>query len=145
MKIRNVSCRQFAGVRNQNVAFTDGINVVFGKNESGKSTLVNLLSRTLFQDAKLSKSRKSDKEFSELYFPSKKKNGIAGDFVDGTVEFETSDGQYALYKEWGTQGRVQLSTPDGEFRDPGKINELMKDVLVYGEGVYTDLLMTSQQ
>lgn len=145
MKIRNVSCRQFAGVRNQNVAFTDGINVVFGNNESGKSTLVNLLSRTLFQDAKLNKSRKSDKEFSELYFPSKKKNGIAGDFVDGTVEFETSDGQYALYKEWGTQGRVQLSTPDGEFRDPGKINELMKDVLVYGEGVYTDLLMTSQQ
>ena len=67
MKIRNVSCRQFAGVRNQNVVFTDGINVVFGQNESGKSTLVNLLSRTLFQDAKLSKNKKPDKEFVEQY------------------------------------------------------------------------------
>ena len=38
------------------------ITAVIGKNESGKSTLVNLLSRTLFQDAKLSKNRKSDKE-----------------------------------------------------------------------------------
>ena len=45
MKITNISCTQFAGVRDRNVSFTDGINVIYGKNESGKSTLVNLIPR----------------------------------------------------------------------------------------------------
>ena len=35
MKITNISCTQFAGVRDRNVSFTDGINVIYGKNESG--------------------------------------------------------------------------------------------------------------
>ena len=45
MKIKNISCTQFAGVRDRNVSFTDGINVIYGKNESGKSTLVNLIAQ----------------------------------------------------------------------------------------------------
>ena len=67
MRITNISCTQFAGVRDRSVALTDGINVIYGKNESGKSTLVNLISRTLFQDARLDK--RSDKDFIDNYFP----------------------------------------------------------------------------
>ena len=40
MKLKNISCTQFAGVRDINVNLTDGINVIYGKNESGKSTLL---------------------------------------------------------------------------------------------------------
>lgn len=71
MKIKNISCTQFAGVRDRNITFNDGINVVFGKNESGKSTLVDLISRTLFQNARI--DGRSDKEFLELYFPCKRR------------------------------------------------------------------------
>lgn len=53
MKLKNISCTQFAGVRDRNISFLDGINVVYGKNESGKSTMANLIVRTLFQKAKL--------------------------------------------------------------------------------------------
>ena len=87
MKIKNISCTQFAGVCDRNVSFTDGINVIYGKNESGKSTLVNLISRTLFQNAKL--DRRKDKGFFELYFPGAKKGSdITGDFADGKVHFK---------------------------------------------------------
>ena len=144
MIIKNVSCTQFAGVRDRNISFTDGINIVCGKNESGKSTLVNLISRTLFQNAKLDKRK--DKEFVELYFPSARKgSGIVGDFADGKITFETSAGTYTLSKEWGSDARCMLSTPDGMIRDQNKISNILADVLLYGEGVYSDMLFSSQR
>ena len=144
MKITNISCTQFAGVRDRNVSFTDGINVIYGKNESGKSTLVNLLSRTLFQNARL--DRRSDKDFFDLYFPGAKKgSNITGDFADGKITFETENGTYTLYKEWGSDSRCTLSTPDGVIRDQGRIEEILKEALLYGEGVYSDMLFSSQR
>ena len=74
MKIKKVSTEQFAGIREKEISFGDGINVVYGKNESGKSTLVNLISRTLFQDAKINKGKKTDKEFALRFFPCETKN-----------------------------------------------------------------------
>ena len=39
MKITNISCTQFAGVRDRNVSFTDGINVIYGKMKAAKVRL----------------------------------------------------------------------------------------------------------
>ncbi len=144
MKIKNISCTQFAGTRDKNISFTDGINVIYGKNESGKSTLVNLISRTLFQDSRL--DRRKNKEFFDLYFPSAKKgSGITGDFVDGKIAFESEGSVYTLSKEWGEDPRCTLSTPDGIIRDCSKIDGILKSVLLYGEGVYSDMLFSSQR
>lgn len=144
MKIKNISCTQFAGVLDCNVSFTDGINVVYGKNESGKSTLVNLISRTLFQTARL--DRRSHKDFFELYFPTARKgSSLAGDFADGKISFETENGTYTLSKEWGTDSRSTLSTPDGVIRDQKTIDSILRETLLYGEGVYSDMLFSSQR
>lgn len=143
MKINRVSCTQFAGVRDRDISLADGINVVYGKNESGKSTIVNLLSRTLFQKAKL--DRRSDKEFWERYFPGEKRgSSVKGDFADGKVTIETASGTYTLSKEWGADARCTLSTPDGMIRDQKTIDGILKGILLYGEGVYTDILFPSQ-
>lgn len=143
MKIKHISCTQFAGVRDREISFEDGINVICGKNESGKSTMVNLIARTLFQKAKI--DRRSDKEFCELYFPGVRKgSNITGDFVDGRIKFETEHGTYTLSKEWGADSRCALSTPEGIVRDGEKIDALLKEALHYGEGVYSEFLFSSQ-
>lgn len=144
MRITNISCAQFAGVRDRSVALTDGINVIYGKNESGKSTLVNLISRTLFQDARLDK--RSDKDFIDNYFPSAKKGAsFSADFADGKIVFETERGTFTLTKEWGSDARAVLSTPDGVVRDSATITSILREALTYGEGVYADMLFSSQR
>jgi exonuclease SbcC len=144
MKIKKISCGQFAGIRDCDLSFDDGINVVYGKNESGKSTLVNLISRTLFQNAKLHGT--TDKDFKKLYFPSSRKDGAyVGDFIDGKISFEGKGGSYTLEKEWGSKNeKTVLTTPHGQIREAKKINEILREVLVYGEGVYSDMLFSSQ-
>lgn len=105
--------------------------------------MVNLIGRTLFQKAKL--DRRSDREFCERYFPSSRRDGdAAGDFADGKITFETEKGDYTLSKEWGADSRCALSTPSGVIKDQKKIDEILKETLLYGEGVYADLLLTSQ-
>lgn len=143
MVIRRISCTQFAGVCDRDVSLSDGINIIYGKNESGKSTLVNLLFKTLFQNARV--DGRSDKDFVDQYFPSAKKGAVSGDYIDGKVSIETDEGTYTLSKEWGSDSRCVLSTPEGAIRDRDKIEEILKGILLYGEGVYSDLLFSSQK
>lgn len=143
MKIKRISCEQFAGVRDMDVSFGDGLNVVYGKNESGKSTLVHLLSRTLFQNTQLDK--RSDKDFIASFFPSVAEGKQKLESIDGKVKIETERGDYTLAKEWGESERLALSTPDGVLRDPERVREALKEVLLYGEGVYEEMLFSSQR
>lgn len=144
MKIKSVSCTQFAGINDREVEFSDGLNVICGKNESGKSTLVNLIARTLFQDAKLDK--RSDRDFMNLYFPGQTKDKkVTGDFADGKITLEAEDGVYTLSKEWGDDPRCTLSTPSGIVRDADTVREILDRLLRYGEGVYSDMLFSSQR
>ena len=144
MKITGISCEQFAGIRDKNITLADGLNVICGKNESGKSTLVNLISRTLFQNARL--DGRSDKDFINGFFPSRKRgSSISGDFADGRLRIETENGTYILSKEWGAEPSCKLSTPDGVIRDARQIAGILRDILIYGEGVYTDMLLTTQK
>lgn len=149
MKINKVSSTQFAGIRNQEFAFTEGINLIYGKNESGKSTLANLIGYLLFQNNKLDK--RTDKDFIENFFPANKKgSNLEFDFADGQLTFETEEGVYTLKKEWernkqGKKGNISLSTPDGVIKDPERINEVLKSILLYGKGIYSDFLLTPQR
>ena len=143
MKIKKVSTEQFAGIRDKEVTFNDGINVVYGKNESGKSTLVNLISRTLFQDAKTDKRR--DKEFLSRYFPTEIKGSSAkNNYIQGKVVFEAEDGEYIVTKEWGDDPVCKLSSPLGMIKNQSEINSELKKALSYGEGIYSEMLFSSQ-
>ena len=41
--IKEIKTEQFAGIQDKKVQFTDGMNILLGKNEAGKSTLLSIL------------------------------------------------------------------------------------------------------
>ncbi len=144
MKIKKVSCDQFAGVVNKELELEHGLNIVIGENESGKSTLVDLIYQMLFKDVKLDRRRDSD--FIDKYFP-KKVKGPQGDVIDGALVFETSDGVYKLKKEWDREdGMCRLFLPDGtSIKANDLINEVLSKELKHRAGVYNEIIFASQK
>ena len=65
MWIRQVSVRHFAGIRSAEVSFEHGLNVLYGPNEIGKSTLVNAMRAALLLQHGATAARDLDDWHSE--------------------------------------------------------------------------------
>lgn len=144
MRIKSVACDQFAGLLDKELEFDKGLNIILGDNETGKSTMVELIYHMLFQDAKL--DARKDTAFIENYFP-KKVSGPLGDVIDGELKFQTEEGSYKLTKEWDKkEGSCKLRTPDGTvIRSEEQIKSILGDILGYGQGVYGEIVFPTQK
>ena len=148
MKLKEVQCDQFAGLNRNDPAstikFGDGLNLIVGDNEQGKSTMVDLIYYLLFKDVKL--DTRSDKEFIARYFP-QKTTGRAGDVIDGALVFENEEGECCIRKEWEKKGGIcRLTLPDGTLiRDPDALKQYLRDTLPYQEGIYGEIVFASQK
>lgn len=145
MKIKKVSTKQFAGIRGREIELHDGVNVIYGKNETGKSTFAALILGLLFQSVKI--NARTDKAFKENAFPAERADGdSSGDKIDGTVVLETESGDYTLQKKWllGSAGSAELNTPKADFGTQSEIAEILNGILGYGEGVYREILFSPQ-
>ena len=142
MIIKELSCDCFAGVRDVSVRFKDGMNILLGDNESGKSTLADLLYHLFFQEAKL--DGRKDKAFLESCFP--KTTDGDGDTIDGAVKFETENGTYKLRKEWSAAGTTRLTRPSGTpISDAKKIRAILDQELKYRRGIFDEVIFASQK
>ena len=48
LKIRNIKINGYGSMENKEINFKDGLNIVYGKNESGKSTVMSYISNILY-------------------------------------------------------------------------------------------------
>ena len=143
MKVKKIECKQYAGLLDNEYEFCDGLNIVVGENESGKSTLADLLYNLFFQDTKLSGRNTT---FQDQALPHRT-GPYQGNRIDGTICFETDAGTSKLTKEWsGKKGSVELKLPTGGYlSEPEHVKKYLAGQLGFGRGVYDEIAFTSQR
>ena len=113
MILKKFGCEQFAGIREQEFELKDHMNVIVGNNESGKTTMMDMIYHVLNTGVDLKRNEK--KEFFEVFMPAEKTSGFSGDCVDGSVTFETEKGIFTIKKEWFREedSSCRLKAEDG--------------------------------
>lgn len=93
MKIENIKINNFGKINNKEINLTNGINIIYGKNESGKSTLLNFI-KSIFYG--INKSKKTG-EISDLekYMP-----WNIGEF-SGKIKYRLDNGKiYEIFRDF---------------------------------------------
>lgn len=141
MIIKKYSCKQFAGINNRDMEFSEGLNVILGSNEAGKSTLVEGIHSILFKPSKLDNRLSEDKNFRSKFMPIQ-----AGDSIDGQLIISHKDKDYSISKEWGIDPYVELVMPDSTIlKKEENIEKNLREILVYGEGTYSSIFFSKQR
>jgi DNA repair protein SbcC/Rad50 len=136
--IERIKLVSFAGVSSRTVEFTPGLNIVFGENEAGKSTIFNAIEHALLTPSKLTKTRLT-KEMGR-YLPAG-----GGDTVKVDLDFSTDTGAYTLKKSWGAAASVELGLPDGSLvTDDAAVAGLLEGLLPASPAVMKAVFLTYQ-
>lgn len=140
MIIKKYVCKRFAGIKDKDIDFHDGLNVILGSNEAGKSTLVEGIHSVLFKPSKIGYRSTEDKEFRGKFMPIP-----SGDSIDGELIICNTDGDYTLSREWGVDPFSKLTKPSLDIlKNEDRIQEVLKEVLMFGEGTYSSIFFSKQ-
>lgn len=94
MKINNLKINGFGNIKNKEIELKNGINIIYGENEAGKSTILKFIYCTLYGASR----NKNGKEISdyEKYMP-----WDAGEY-SGKMEYELDNKEkYEVFREFG--------------------------------------------
>ncbi|MDD2447375.1 MAG: AAA family ATPase [Tissierellia bacterium] len=137
MIIKKYSCRRFAGLKDKELEFEGGLNVILGPNEAGKSTVIEGIHSVLFMKSRL---MKRDSNFRDRFMPLPD-----GDSIDGTLIIDDNRKEYTLKKEWGESHSAEFIKPSGDvIKNEEEIEKELNSVLGFGQGTYSTLLFAKQ-
>ena len=142
MKLKNFNAEIFAGINNRNYQFKDGLNILLGDNEAGKSTVINAIYASLFISPQIKLNTTEGKEFKQRYFPYPD-----GDFAEAELKFEVENLDYKFYKKWSNSNYAgYLELADGRrIESQKKIAEYKNEILPYAKSTYNNIVFSSQQ
>ena len=138
MKLLSIHLHPFGGTANRTCTLHDGINVLEGPNEFGKSTLSNALWHALFTPTNLTPANL--RNTMGRWYP---KPG--GDHARISIQFQ-ADGQiWTLQKTWGAGAASSLQADDAaSIADPTKVQAQLATLLRRNEATWRHVLFTGQ-
>ena len=138
MIVTRLQIHTFGCFINHHVDFQEGLNVILGPNEAGKSTLFHAVQNTLLVPSKL-KKLDFEKEMAR-FLPVG-----GGDTVEAEVEFRIGSARFALRRSWGARQVSQLILPGAStLNDETSIREKLETLLPARPGTFRSVLMTYQ-
>lgn len=143
MKINKLKINSYGKLKEKEIDLKPGINIVYGKNEAGKSTLLNFIVDSVYGISK----NKNGKEYSnyERYMP------WSGEDFSGRIEYELDDGnKYEVFRDFKkknpkifNENKEDISK---EFNiDKTKGNEFFYEQTKVDEELFLSTLVVGQQ
>jgi uncharacterized protein YhaN len=121
VRLGRLKLRNFRGFGDYELNFAQGLNLLIGANESGKSTIIDALGVVLFVDP--GTKARAIRELESW--------GSTGG-MRLELTFEHGESKYELRKDFGS-GRAELSGPDiGLVAERAKVSELIGEMVGFG-------------
>lgn len=138
MKILSIRLNPFGGTTDRTYTLQDGLNVLEGPNEFGKSTLSKALWHAIFTSTKL--TPKKLQETMGRWYPQPD-----GDHVRVTLRFEVAGNKWTLEKTWGAGSSARLQA-DGaaSIADASSVQERLDALRRLDEATWRYVLFTGQ-
>ena len=143
MKINRLKINSYGKLKNKEVELKDNINIIYGKNESGKSTLLKFIVNSFYG---ISKNKKG-KELSDV----EKYTPWIGEEFSGKLEYQLDDkSKFEIFRDFKkknpkifNQDMVDISK---EFNiDKNKGNEFFYEQTSVDEQLFLSTIVTNQE
>ena len=143
MKINKIKINSYGKLKNKEINLENGINLIYGKNESGKSTLLKFIVNSFYG---ISKNKKG-KEYSdfERYMP------WVGEEFSGKIEYELNNqNKYEVYRDFKKKNpkifNEKMEDISKEFNiDKTKGNEFFYEQTKIDEELFLSTVVVGQQ
>ena len=143
MKIKNIKINNYGNLKQKEINLENNINIIYGKNETGKSTLLNYLKNIFFGISK----NKNGKEISdyEKYLP------WSGEEFSGKIKYELDDNeQFEIYRDFKKKNPVVVDSKFDDISNKFKIDKKDGNQFFYqqtgiDEKTYLSTIMSPQQ
>ena len=143
MQIKNIKINNYGKIKNKEILFSDNINVIYGENESGKSTLLHFILNSLYG---ISKNKKG-KEYSDF----EKYKPWSGDDFSGKISYELdNNNKYEIFRDFKKKNpkifNENMEDISKEFSiDKTKGNEFFYEQTKVDEELFLSTLVVNQQ
>ena len=142
MKINKIKINAYGKLKEKEINFKDGINLIYGQNEAGKSTLIKFITNSFYG---ISKNKKG-KEVSDF----DKYKPWSGEEFSGKLEYELDNKEkYEIYRDFSKKNpkifNENMENISKEFNiDKNKGNEFFYEQTKIDEDLFLSTLAINQ-
>ena len=142
MKINKLKINSYGKLKEKEINFKDGINLIYGQNEAGKSTLIKFITNSFYG---ISKNKKG-KEVSDF----DKYKPWSGEEFSGKLEYELDNNEkYEIYRDFSKKNpkifNENMEDISKEFNiDKNKGNEFFYEQTKIDEDLFLSTLAINQ-